>query len=65
MITGRFRRLLPAIASCLVMAFIAASIPAVSHADGGEGRDSHERTKDPGKQNPRQPPPSPFNEKRL
>ena len=65
MFKGRFRRLVPAIAGFMVLAMGTASIPAVSHADGGEGRDSHERTKDPGKQNPRQPPPSPFNEKRL
>ena len=64
MITRGFRRLLPAIAACLVMALIATSIPAVGHADGGEGRDSHERTKDPDKKSPR-PPASPFGEKRF
>jgi hypothetical protein len=64
MFKGRFRSLVLAIAGFMVLAIGAASIPAVSRAEGGEGRDSHERTKDPGKE-PRQPPPTPFNEKRF
>jgi hypothetical protein len=60
MIMRRFRRLLPAIAACLVTAAIATSIPAASYATGGEGRDSHDRadrSKDTGaeKKNPKQP----------
>jgi hypothetical protein len=69
MITRGFRRLLPALAACLVMAVIAASIPAASYATGGEGRDSHDRadrSKDPGteKKNPK-PPADLFDEKRF
>ena len=67
MLTGKFRRLLPAIAACLVLAIGAASIPAPGYAEGGEGRDSHDKTKepkDPPKKNPR--PPADFgNEKRF
>ena len=60
------RRLLLAIAGFMVLAIGATSIPAVSHADGGEGRDSHDKTKDkdPQKKNPK-PPASPFDEKRF
>ena len=69
MFKGRFRRLVPAIAGFMVLAIGAASIPAVSHADGGEGRDSHDRadrSKDPGteKKNPK-PPADLFDEKRF
>ena len=67
MFNGRFRRLLPAIAGLMVLAIGTASIPAISHADGGgEGRDSHDKSKDkdPQKKNPK-PPASLFDEKRF
>jgi hypothetical protein len=68
MFNGRFRKLLPAIAGFMVLAIGTASIPAISHAEGGgEGRDSHDKTKepkDPPKKNPR-PPADPFGEKRF
>ncbi|HKF63865.1 MAG TPA: hypothetical protein VKB42_21005 [Dongiaceae bacterium] len=67
MFNGRFRRLLPAIAGLMVLAIGTASIPAISHADGGgEGRDSHDKSKDkdPPKKNPK-PPASLFDEKRF
>ena len=51
----------------MVLAIGAASIPAVTHAEGGgEGRDSHDKSKDkdPQKKNPK-PPASPFDEKRF
>jgi len=68
MLTGKFRRLLPAIAACLVLAIGAASIPAPGYAEGGEGRDSHDKTKDPKdpppKKNPKTPD-NPFDEKRF
>jgi hypothetical protein len=58
MITRGFRRLLLAIAACLVMAVITTSIPAASYANGGEGRDSHDRadrSKDTGTEKKKQP----------
>jgi len=66
MFNGRFRRLLPVIAGLMALTIGAASIPAISHADGGEGRDSHDKSKDkdPQKKNPN-PPPNPFDEKRF
>jgi hypothetical protein len=68
MFNGRFRRLLPVIAGFMALAIGVASIPTISHADGGgEGRDSHDKSKDPNdpqKKNPK-PPDNPFNEKRF
>jgi hypothetical protein len=46
------RKLLPAVAGGLAMAVIVASMPAIGHAEGGEGRDSHEKSHDPQKKPP-------------